>query len=132
MERSVKSGDEPGLLAYTDGRAVGWVSVAPREQFGQLMRSRSYAPRDTATGVWYITCIYVHGSERHHGVARSLCEAAVTYAQTSGARAIEAFPATVGSRSDYMGSLSLYRGLGFSPIREVSTRTLVRLIPSRR
>jgi hypothetical protein len=34
------------------------------------------------------------------------------------------------ARSDYMGSLSLYEELGFSPIRHVSTRTLVRLLPA--
>ena len=30
----------PGLLAYADGRAVGWVSVAPREDFQRLTNSR--------------------------------------------------------------------------------------------
>jgi hypothetical protein len=99
MERNVKSGDEPGLLAYRDGRAIGWISVAPREQFGQLMRSRSYAPTESEEG--------------------------------RGARAIDAFPATVPARSDYMGALSLYEELGFLPVRTVSTRTLVRLAPAR-
>ena len=31
MRRLVKSGGEPGLLAYDGGRAIGWVAVAPRE-----------------------------------------------------------------------------------------------------
>ncbi len=30
----------PGLLAYADGRAVGWVSVAPREDYDRLTNSR--------------------------------------------------------------------------------------------
>ena len=64
-ERDVKASGEPGLLAYRDDQAIGWISVAPREQFGQLMRSRSYAPREPEAGVWYITCVYVHGGERH-------------------------------------------------------------------
>jgi GNAT superfamily N-acetyltransferase len=131
MAGNVKNGDEPGLLAYRDGRALGWISVAPRVQFGQLMRSRSYAPAEPEGGIWYITCIYVHGSERHKGLARALCEAAITYAKDGGARAIDAFPATVPERSDYMGALSLYEELGFLPVRNVSTRTLVRLVPAR-
>jgi ribosomal protein S18 acetylase RimI-like enzyme len=102
--------------------ARSWISVAPREQFGQLMRSRSYAPHDAEAGVWYITCVYVHGAERHQGVARSLCEAAI-------AVAIDALPASVPARTDYMGSLSLYEELGSLPVRDVSTRTLVRLVP---
>src|SRR5215207_2370071 len=30
----------PGLLAYADGRVVGWVSVAPREDYQRLTNSR--------------------------------------------------------------------------------------------
>jgi len=30
----------PGLLAYRDGRVVGWVSVAPREDYDRLVHSR--------------------------------------------------------------------------------------------
>ena len=62
-------------------------------------------------------------------MARSLCQAAIAYAKSSGALAIEAFPATVPARSDYMGSLSLYEQLGFRRVRNVSTRTLVQLAP---
>lgn len=29
----------PGLIAYVDGQPAGWVSVAPREQFGRVERS---------------------------------------------------------------------------------------------
>jgi GNAT superfamily N-acetyltransferase len=125
IEALARNGAEPGLLAYNDARAVGWVSVAPRESFPQPMRSRSYRPQDA--DVWCVTCLYVHAADRHHGVADSLVERAVAHAFERGASAVEAFPATVPARSDYMGSLAAYRRLGFVPVREASTRTVVRL-----
>src|SRR5205814_1153575 len=40
MRRVVEGGRKvPGLLAYVDGRPVGWISVAPREEFGRVERS---------------------------------------------------------------------------------------------
>ena len=32
----VKAGPPPGLLAYDDKRAVGWISIAPRDAFPKL------------------------------------------------------------------------------------------------
>ena len=42
----VKNGREPGLLAYADGEPVGWVAVAPREEYPRLAASRILAPVD--------------------------------------------------------------------------------------
>ncbi|HZX14011.1 MAG TPA: hypothetical protein VFF49_06395, partial [Thermodesulfobacteriota bacterium] len=36
MRNIVNSGEIPGLLAYSDGKPVGWCSVAPRERFPSL------------------------------------------------------------------------------------------------
>jgi len=44
MRGIVSAGREPGLLAYQDGVPVGWVSIAPREEYGQLVGSRVYGP----------------------------------------------------------------------------------------
>ena len=43
MHAVVEAGSEPGLLAYRDGKPVGWISVAPRPQFGRVLRSRRIA-----------------------------------------------------------------------------------------
>jgi GNAT superfamily N-acetyltransferase len=132
MEALARAGAEPGLVAYDAGRPVGWISVAPRESHAQLMRSRSYRPPDEDTAVWSITCIYVHPAERRRRIAAVLLERAVEHAFERGATAVEAYPATVEARSDYMGSLHAYRRLGFVPVREASTRTVVRLKHRRR
>ena len=40
MKHLVDSGEVPGVLAYADREVVGWCSVAPRESFSSLNRSR--------------------------------------------------------------------------------------------
>lgn len=40
MKALVDSGNIPGILAYTGSEPVGWCSVAPREEFSTLARSR--------------------------------------------------------------------------------------------
>src|SRR6476646_2856850 len=40
FQRIVRAGDPPGLLAYEDGRPVGWVAVAPRQVYRRFERSR--------------------------------------------------------------------------------------------
>jgi GNAT superfamily N-acetyltransferase len=127
----VKEGREPGLLAYEDGLAVGWISVEPRERLGQLMRSREYGPdEDDRAAVWSVVCFYVHASARHKGVAQELLNAAVDRALAHGATAVEAFPHN--RRPDYMGSAELFERAGFRRVRVAKTRTIVRFSAGRR
>src|SRR4030066_977603 len=42
----VESGNIPGILAYSADEPVGWCSVAPREEFPPLGRSRILKPVD--------------------------------------------------------------------------------------
>jgi GNAT superfamily N-acetyltransferase len=127
MEELVRRGTKPGLVAYDGDRPVGWISIAPRESYGQLMRSRDYGPRDGNEGVWSIVCIYVHATERHRGIADVLLEHAVDYAFLQGAAAVDAYPQSQAPRKDYMGSVSAYKRLGFKPVRKASVRTIMRV-----
>ena len=88
LRRLVKGGGEPGLLAYDGGPAIGWVAVAPREEYGLLVRSRMYRPAEPEDGVWAITCFAVAPGAKRHGVAGELAEAAVRYAFAHGAAAV--------------------------------------------
>jgi GNAT superfamily N-acetyltransferase len=131
MEAIVREGREPGLLAYEAGIPVGWVSVGPREEFGQLLRSRSYGPKEDEPGVFSIVCVTVDPRARRGGAATALLEAAVDYAVGRGAAAIEAYP-HVSDPRDYMGSRAVFRRLGFEPVRDAGKRTIVRYrVPSR-
>ena len=130
MRTLVKAGREPGLLAYAEGIPVGWVSVAPREDYGQLARSKHYGPVKEDEGVWAIVCFHVHPSARHRGVAKALLEAAVEHAARRGARAVEAYPHE--RRADYMGSREMFEAAGFREVRSGGVRTIVRYSPRQR
>jgi GNAT superfamily N-acetyltransferase len=119
----VAEGDVPGLLAYRDGQAVGWVSVAPRGHFGGLLRSPMFRPQDDDRGVYVVTCFAVDRRARGEGVAGRLLEAAVRYAVERGATAVEAYP---GDPPDYKGRIDWFLDAGFVPVREAGKRTVVR------
>jgi hypothetical protein len=46
MGALVRAGCEPGLLGYDEGSPLGWVSIAPREEFTAILRSPQYRPHD--------------------------------------------------------------------------------------
>lgn len=121
----VRAGREPGLLAYEDGSPVGWVAVAPREEYGALLRSPQYRPQDADEGVWSIVCFAVDRPEQRRGIAGDLLDAAVAHACACGAASVEAYAHRT-KGSDYMGGRRLYIDHGFRPVRETSARTIVR------
>jgi GNAT superfamily N-acetyltransferase len=127
LQAIVEEEKEPGLLAYEDGVPVGWVSVAPREEYGHLLRSKHYGPTEPEEGVWSIVCFIVHASARHKGVAKALLGAAVEHALARGASAVEAYPHA--RTRDYMGSAEMFASAGFEPVRAASVRTIVRYVP---
>jgi GNAT superfamily N-acetyltransferase len=121
----VRSGREPGLLAYADGSPVGWIAIAPREEYAVLLRSPRYRPRDDDQGVWSVTCFTVDKQARELGVAGALLDAAVAHARAHGAQRVEAY-GHVRDPKDYMGSRDLFLAHGFQPFRDAGTRTIVR------
>lgn len=101
----------PGLLAYSDGNPVGWVSVGPRSDFARLQRSRVTKPIDDVP-VWAITCFVIHRHFRRKGVATALLAAAVDHARDHGAPAIEGYP--VEPRKDEMPDIYAWMGVASS------------------
>jgi GNAT superfamily N-acetyltransferase len=126
LAKLVRGGREPGLLAYDGTRPIGWVAVAPREEFRALLRSPQYRPRDEDSGVWAVTCFVVDKPEQRRGVAAALLEAALEHAFARGATAVEAYPHAV-KGDDYMGGLELYERAGFCKTRDANKRAIVRL-----
>ena len=110
----------PGLLALANGAAVGWIAVAPRNEYTRLARSRATPPVDDAP-VWVIPCITVRKGHRGQGIAVALIKAAVAYAARHGAPAVEAYPRAdavrTGDDNAYFGTEPLFRRAGFQVIR---------------
>ena len=128
MGKLVRDGREPGLLAYDDGDPVGWVSVAPRDEFTAIVSSPQYRPRDEGGGasVWSIVCFVIDKPVQRTGLATALLDAAVEYAFAHGATSVEAYP-HVANGSDYMGGVALYERAGFAKVRDVNKRAIVRI-----
>ena len=108
MKAIVESGEVPGILAYCEGRPVGWCSVATREKYGSLERSPVLKRIDN-TPVWSIVCFYVARRHRGQGVVEELMRAAVTYVRNQGGKVVEAYP-TQPSR-DRLAPVSSYMGV---------------------
>ena len=130
-------GPAPGLIAYRDGRAVGWVSLGPREDFERLAYSPALAPVDERA-VWSIVCFVVGRRERGRGFAGDLLAAAIDHARAAGATTLEAYPADTGSQripsaTVYKGTLAMFERAGFQVVarrqanRTAPIRPIVRL-----
>jgi len=132
-----RDGPPPGLVGYQDGRAVGWVSLAPRPGYDRLTHAKLLAPVDHKP-VWSIVCFVVSRSARGQGVARALLDGAIAWAKTEGATILEAYPSDVKGRKVpaanlYHGSLSMFEDAGFEVVarrqfnRTTAVRPIVRL-----
>lgn len=123
----------PGLLAYVDGMPAGWVSVAPRKQFGRIERSNLLAPIDDEPA-WAIVCLYIGREHRGKGLAGRLLDGAVDYARSKGARVVEGYPIDVTKTKRkipaaelYIGTLDMFEHAGFEvATRRKETRPMVR------
>jgi GNAT superfamily N-acetyltransferase len=127
----------PGLLAYADGRPVGWVSVAPREDYQRLTNSR-VRPAIDDRPVWSIVCFVVSRFARGQGLTTRLLDAAMDYATERGAPALEAYPVDAGdgripAALGYTGHLSTFKAAGFEVVHEIdSPQATVRRVIVRR
>lgn len=123
-----------GLLAYADGKPVGWCSIGPREDYAALENSRILKRVDDMP-VWSIVCFFVDKSARQQGVMRELLTGAVKYAKSKGAKIVEGYPIDMqspklagqklNSYSGYMGIASIYRDAGFKQVGAASETQLI-------
>lgn len=132
FEQLVTDVAEPaGVLAYDEGRAVGWCATGPRSRYARVLRSPLVAPvRDEAEDddVWFVPCFFVRVGARRAGLTRQLLDAAVGEAARHGARAVEGFPlADPGPhRADrYLGTEGLFAACGFTEVARPSPRRVI-------
>ena len=117
MKRLVDSGEIPGIIAYEDGVPVGWCSVAPRESFSSLNRSRVLKRLDD-TPVWSIVCLFLARSHRRMGLTTVLIKGAVEHVRRSGGSVVEAYPTRPRGKkleavSSFMGVPASFERAGF-------------------
>jgi len=116
LKELVMGGTPPGLLAYIGKNPVGWIAIAPREQYIRLEKSRVLKPLDDLP-VWSIVCFFTAKPYRRLGLTTALIKEAVAFAARKGALAVEAYPSDPNSLLPdvfaYTGLVSAFRKAGF-------------------
>jgi GNAT superfamily N-acetyltransferase len=131
LKNLVANGSAPGLIGYHGETPVGWVSLAPRDEFGRLKRSAVMKSIDDKP-VWSVICFVVPSEYRGQGVAQALLKAAVVYAKKRGATLIEGYPIDKPTRSSdgfmWFGAKSMFDKAGFEEVaRHKAQRPIMRL-----
>ncbi|MEJ1092802.1 GNAT family N-acetyltransferase [Microbacterium istanbulense] len=121
----IDAGPPPGLVAYVDGEAAGWIRIGPRTAQLRIPNTKAIAaathePLDDPT-VWAVTCFVVRREHRGQGLTSALLRSAIEYAHDSGARIIEGYPVDtshgrVPSNDLFHGALPTFLNEGFQQI----------------
>jgi GNAT superfamily N-acetyltransferase len=136
LQALVRDGAVPGLLAYRGDEPVGWVSVAPRPEYGRVLRSpitRLDPPAREDASAWSVVCFFVPRGARSQGVAHALLAGAVAWARERGATVLEGYPVDPGdarppSSSMYVGTVAMFAAAGFTEAaRRVPWRPVMEL-----
>jgi GNAT superfamily N-acetyltransferase len=127
MTELIQGGSVTALLAFVDGKPVGWCNYGESTRLAGLARRFGLEARDHE-GVGSVACFVIAAPYRGHGVASELLAAAIDRLRARGLRAVEAYP----SRSDdsaqgnYRGPLEMYVRAGFATYRETDRHVIVR------
>ncbi|QNA93011.1 MULTISPECIES: GNAT family N-acetyltransferase [unclassified Microbacterium] len=122
FREEIAEGPSPGVVAYVDGEAAGWIRIGPRTRQARVPRTRIIAAASTEPfdddSVWAVTCFVVRREHRGAGLNLDLLKAAVEYARGSGARLIEGYPVdTAGEKRRtndlFHGTLGTFLAAGF-------------------
>ncbi len=118
LQALVEEDRRPGLLAYLDDQAVGWVSIVPRSHLERI-EPPDQGPAVADEGpVWAVTCFVVRPGHRRQGVAGALLDAAIDHARDRGVAFVEAYPSETARTpgSAFMGVPSMYLSRGFREV----------------
>jgi GNAT superfamily N-acetyltransferase len=130
----VKTGAEPGIIAYVDERPAAWVSVAPRTAFDRLNRSRNFAPLDDIP-VWAVNRFVVAKTFQRQGLMSQLAGFAAEFAFAKGAPGVEAYPIEPSEKSSaadlYLGTVAAFKAAGYREVaRPLPRRPVMRRMGS--
>ena len=130
----IRTGKATGLLAYVNGKVVGWCNAQRRSDFPN-MRRYSVVIDDPTESVGSIMCFLVAPSYRSRGVCTALLNSASELFRSEGLSIAEGYPTTNPSKKawetpwaqeNYKGPLSVYLDNGFSVYRQLERFAIVR------
>lgn len=131
LRKIVDSGESSGILAYTNHEPIGWCSIAPRDSFSTLERSRILGRVDDKP-VWSVVCFFIARQYRHKGLTVKLLGECLKYVKEHGGSIVEGYPIdpTRGEFPDVFantGLVSAFRKAGFVEVaRRSPTRPIMR------
>lgn len=136
LKDKVEQGHAPGLLAYRDGLAVGWVAFGPRERYLRFQLGRTSKPLETDAPedllkTFAVPCFYIRSGHRKRGLMGSLLDAAVMEMRARGARFVDACPIDPDKPlqwgEGFVGIADVFRRGGFEEVaRRSPKRPLMR------
>jgi GNAT superfamily N-acetyltransferase len=91
MRTLVEKNEKIGVIAYIDGKPIGWCAVAPREVYVRLENSRVLKRIDDEP-VWSITCLFIDKSFRRKHISTELIKGAINYCKINDVGIVEAYP----------------------------------------
>jgi GNAT superfamily N-acetyltransferase len=121
------AGPPPGLLAFDDTCAVGWMQIGPRADVPEWNNAgRVSAPPDPAEAadpaVWAISCFFVRRAARGRGITHALVAAGIAFARQNGARSLDACPIRLSKDARgtgmFVGSARVFDRAGFATLIE--------------
>jgi GNAT superfamily N-acetyltransferase len=132
----VLRGQTQGILAYADGKVVGWCNAAPRASFLSPRRIAQTDP-DPAESVGATVCFIVTAPYRGKGLASAMLDAACESFRAQGLRYAEGYPNTKPpsgphaneipwSAHNHLGPLGMYLAAGFRIHKELERFAVVR------
>jgi GNAT superfamily N-acetyltransferase len=112
MDR-IANGRTTGMLAYHEGRVVGWCNATARSEFPGLTSGDD-------GGVASVVCFAIAPPYRGHGVAGRLLEGVISRFGEVGFARLEAYPVRdpQDAMAAYHGSLDLFERAGFEVTSE--------------
>lgn len=131
MKKLFDRGHIPGLIAWHEGEAVGWIQVDERSAFPRLDASRVLKPVDDKA-VWSVSCFLVDKRFRRLGLSAEMLRAACGFARERGAAMLEGYPIDTPKTSypavyAWTGFVGAFREAGFEEVaRRSATRPIMR------
>lgn len=127
IRQRIEAGPPPGLLAFENGQAVGWMQIGPRSDVPEWNNagrvSAEAAPNEAADlTVWAISCFFLRKQARGRGLTHRMVAAGLDFAARNGARFVEACPMDQAGNSKsiglFVGSSRVFEKAGFSRLVE--------------